>query len=203
MFQGLLKSLFDVDNVKSAFRTAFEKREDNFRTYIILIGNTLKVIININSDLGVSFLIEIFLITGKGPTMYLYFRKQFSWNERGFGMYIGIFGIMGITAQYVIIPFMSNRLKLGDMTIGTQLNTTHDFDSYWLLLLALIAISGVVIQHLIVCFTPPDMIYLVYIGSTFSILSVCITTVCRSLITKCVKPWEVGKVFSVIGAIQV
>ena len=28
------------------------------------------------------------------------------------------------------------------------------------------------------------MIYLLYIGSSFSILSVCITTVCRSLITK-------------------
>ena len=49
---------------------------------------------------------------------------------------------------------------------------------------ALIAITGVVSQHLIICFTPPDMIYLLYIGSSFSILSVCITTVCRSLITK-------------------
>ena len=67
---------------------------------------------------GLGFLLEIFLITGKGPTLYLYFRKQFSWDEKGFGMYIGIFGIMGMIAQYVIIPFMSNRLKLKDMTIG-------------------------------------------------------------------------------------
>ena len=49
---------------------------------------------------------------------------------------------------------------------------------------ALIAISGVVIQLLVVCFTPASMIFLVYLASCFSILSACITTLCRSLITK-------------------
>ena len=84
---------------------------------------------------------------------------------------------------------------------------------------ALIAICGVVIQNLIVCFTPPDKIIFVYLASFFSILSICITTVCRSLISKvtllvrtyrvlsfllqCVNPWEVGKVFSVIAGLQV
>ena len=33
-----MKSIFDVDNVKSAFKTAFKKRENNLRTYIIVIG---------------------------------------------------------------------------------------------------------------------------------------------------------------------
>ena len=77
-----MKSIFDVDNVKSAFKTAFKKRENNLRTYIIIIGCV--------------FLLEIFLITGKGPTMYLYFRKHFSWDAEGFGVYIGVFGILGI-----------------------------------------------------------------------------------------------------------
>ena len=115
-----MKSIFDVDNVKSAFKTAFKKRENNLRTYIIVIGCV--------------FLLEIFLITGKGPTMYLYFRKHFSWDAKGFGVYIGVFGLLGIfgistkyflfnnytffPAQYVIIPFLSNYLKLQDMTIG-------------------------------------------------------------------------------------
>lgn len=45
---------------------------------------------------GIVFLLEIFLITGKGPTMYLYFRKHFSWDAEGFGVYIGVFGILGI-----------------------------------------------------------------------------------------------------------
>ena len=50
--------------------------------------------------------------------MYLYFRKQFSWDAQTYGLYVGIFGVMGIVAQYLIIPFMSNRLKFNDMTIG-------------------------------------------------------------------------------------
>ena len=108
--------------MKSAFKTAFEKRENNMRTFIILIGSEKCYQSNVYIQLpivsGLGFLLEIFLITGKGPTLYLYFRKQFSWDEKGFGMYIGIFGIMGMIAQYVIIPFMSNRLKLKDMTIG-------------------------------------------------------------------------------------
>ena len=53
---------------------------------------------------------------------------------------------------------------------------------------ALIAICGVVIQNLIVCFTPPDKIIFVYLASFFSILSICITTVCRSLISKVTFP---------------
>ena len=91
------------------------------RTFIILIGSEYCYQSNVYINMfvsGLGFLLEIFLITGKGPTLYLYFRKQFSWDEKGFGMYIGIFGIMGMIAQYVIIPFMSNRLKLKDMTIG-------------------------------------------------------------------------------------
>ena len=129
------------------------------------------------------FLLEIFLITGKGPTLYLYFRRKFSWDESGFGSYIGIFGILGLLAQYVVIPFMSSRLH--DMTI------------------CLIAIAGVILQQLIICYSTADMIFMVYIAGVPAILSVCITTVCRSLISKCVQPWEIGTVFSVIGALQV
>ena len=98
--------------------------------------------------------------------MYLYFRRKFSWDAKGFGVYIGIFGILGLMAQYVILPFLSTRLKLHDMTI------------------AMIAITGVVLQQLIICFSPPHLIWLVYIAGVPAILSVCITTVCRSLITK-------------------
>ena len=35
---GLLKSLFDVENVKSAFKTTFKKRDNNMRAYISIIG---------------------------------------------------------------------------------------------------------------------------------------------------------------------
>ena len=35
---GFLKSIFDVENVRSAFKTTFKRREDKLRTYIILLG---------------------------------------------------------------------------------------------------------------------------------------------------------------------
>ena len=132
--------------------------------------------------------------------MYLYFRKQFSWDAQTYGLYVGIFGVMGIIAQYLIIPFMSNRLKFNDMTIGRS-NSWIQSSEYCTP--ALIAVTGVVTQQLVICFTPMDKVFIVYLASCFSVVSVGIPTLCRSLITKCVKPSEVGKLFSVLGALQV
>ena len=42
-----------------------------------------------------------------------------------------------------------------------------------------------------------------YVGMVFGILSFCVTTLCRSIMSKLVEPHEVGKVFAVVGAIQV
>ena len=78
--------------------------------------------------LAVCFLFEIFLITGKGITIYLFFRRKFSWDNKGYGVYIGTFGIVGLFSQYVLLPFMSNRLKLHDMTI--QIWSFCNFSTY-------------------------------------------------------------------------
>ena len=101
---GRCSTLFDVNNVKSAFQAVLKRRPNNLRTFLLVLASC--------------FLLEIFLITGKGPTMYLYFRRKYSWNNKVFGAYIGLFGILGLCAQYILLPFMSNKLKLHDMTIG-------------------------------------------------------------------------------------
>ena len=64
------------------------------------------------------FLTEIFLIIGKGPTIYLYFRRTFKWDEKTFGPYVGFFGILALFAKFVVVPFMSQYFKLHDTTIG-------------------------------------------------------------------------------------
>ena len=50
--------------------------------------------------------------------MYLYFRKQLGWGVITFGAYMGAFGLLTVFSQLVIIPYMSDNLKLKDMTIG-------------------------------------------------------------------------------------
>ena len=49
---------------------------------------------------------------------------------------------------------------------------------------AMIAICGVILQQLVICFTPASLTWLVYVAGVPAILGICITTVCRSLITK-------------------
>jgi len=170
--KGRMASLFDIDNVKNGFKSVFRKREKNLRTFVIL--------------LAITFVLEIFLINGKGPTQYLYFRRKFSWGKNKFGSYVGIFGFLGIFAQYVMVPLLSECAKLHDSTLG------------------LIAIASCIVQQIWVAYIPAGVEYewMIYASGAIAFLSVTITTTCRSLVTKCVGPLEVGKVFSVMGAFQ-
>ncbi|XP_023336366.1 proton-coupled folate transporter isoform X2 [Eurytemora carolleeae] len=170
--KGKCLTLFDVENVKKGFTTVFKKRENNLRTYIVL--------------LVIVFVLECFLINGKGPTQYLYFRRKFSWDMNKFGMYIGLFGFVGMFAQFVAVPFLTEKVKLHDTTIGV------------------IAIASCIVQAIMVCFIPSGEEYewLIYLAGVISFLGVSITTTTRSLVTKCVGPLEVGKVFSIMGAFQ-
>jgi len=167
-----LRKIFDVENVKQGFNTMFKRRDNNVRRFIIM--------------LACCFVLEIFLTNGKGPIQYLYFRRKFSWDHSKFGGYIAVFGIVGIFAQFVVIPFLSGRMGLHDTTLGV------------------IAILTCIAQQIIVCFTPAGAEYewLIYFAGIIAFLSITITTTTRSLVTKCVGPMEVGKVFSVMGAFQ-
>ena len=46
------------------------------------------------------------------------FSKELSWNEEKFGMFMGIFGFIGIFTQYVAVPFFVEVVGLHDTTIG-------------------------------------------------------------------------------------
>ena len=123
--------------------------------------------------------------------MYLFFRRKFSWDNKGFGAYIGLFGLLGIFAQYGLLPFMSNRLKFHDLTIGMPTISETSLAQYYCLL-ALIAIIGVVIQQTVICFTPASYPkWILYLAGVPAVLSICITTVLRSLITKVNKGYKI------------
>ena len=56
-------------------------------------------------------------------------------------------------------------------------------------------------NHIVMAFATYE--WQLYVGMVFGILSFCVTTLCRSIMSKLVEPHEVGKVFAVVGAIQV
>jgi hypothetical protein len=41
-------------------------------------------------------------------------------------MYIGLYGFVGMFAQYVAVPFLSGKLKLHDTTIGQSSPVLND-----------------------------------------------------------------------------
>ena len=45
-------------------------------------------------------------------------------------------------------------------------------------------------------------VWQLYVGILFGITGFCATTLCRSMITKLVGPYEIGKIFAVNGSIQ-
>ena len=163
-----IAGIFDLDNFVRAFKVTFKKRQNGLRPYVIL--------------LGLVFSLEIFLIIGKGPTLYLFLRKEFSWNEVVFGRYIAFFGFLGLFTQYVVVPFCTEDVGLSDTTLG------------------ILSVIGCTIQQVIVAFAKTD--WLLYLAGIVAFLSPCITTTCRSNVTKCVGVFEVGATFSIMAAFQ-
>ena len=84
--------------------------------------------------------------------------------------------------QYVAVPFLTESCHLHDTTIGA------------------LAVIGAAVQCVITAFAKVD--WVLYIAGLVAFLSPCITTTCRSMLSKNVEPLEVGAIFSVVGAMQ-
>merc|ERR1719187_749949 len=129
-----LVTVFDISNVKDGFRGVFKKRDKNRRFFILLLITSFTLTIFCSSIYSVNF---------------LFYRKQFKWGTSGIGMYLGFFGFVGIFAQYVAVPFLSETVKLHDSTI------------------VLIAIAGSAVSLVIKAFIPKDLSWILYISSAF------------------------------------
>ena len=80
------------------------------------------------------------------------------------------------------VPFLTETCHLHDTTIGA------------------LAVIGAALQCVITAFAKID--WVLYIAGLIAFLSPCITTTCRSMLSKNVEPLEVGAIFSVVGALQ-
>ena len=101
---NLFKSLFNVKNLRDAWRSLLKKREGHKRLFIIL--------------LILAFELEIFLSQGRWSSLFLFFKKHLKWTAVDYSRYITICGVLGMLAQYVVVPVLSQRFKFHDCTIS-------------------------------------------------------------------------------------
>ena len=101
---NLFKSLFNVKNLRDAWRSLLKKREGHKRLFIIL--------------LILAFELEIFLSQGRWSSLFLFFKKHLKWTAIDYSRYITILGVMGMLAQYIVVPVLSQRFKFHDCTIS-------------------------------------------------------------------------------------
>ncbi len=89
-----------------SIRTTFKKRPYNIRPYLLTLASV--------------FILEIFLSNGRGPTMYLFLRKEFKWDEKVMAKFMAFFGSLGLITQYLIVPFLTEnkRIRMRDSTLA-------------------------------------------------------------------------------------
>ena len=92
------------------------------------------------------------------------------------------FGLLGLLTQYIAVPVLTERFRMRDSTLGA---------------LALLTASG---SSVITAFATEE--WHIWVAGIVSFLGVATTTSIRSNITKCVGPFEVGAVFSILATFQ-
>ena len=127
------------------------------------------------------FEMEQFINVGEG-NQYLYLRRRLEWGYDDYTYFSMIVSIVGVTAQYITIPLFSSIFKFRDSTI------------------ILIDISGCFIQAIILIFASKT--WIVYLGAFIAFLDSTSYSMIRCMISKHVKPDEVGKILAFVGAFQ-
>lgn len=162
------KDLFDFSNLKEGFRAVFRKRAHNLRPYLIL--------------LIVCFEMEQFINVGEWGSSYLYLRRVLGFTMSDFARYLTVIGSIGIVAQYITIPILSECFHFHDATI------------------IIMDITGCFIQTLIVANVKAE--WMLYLGACIAFLDYTSYSMIRCLISKYCEPDELGKILSVVGAVQ-
>ena len=150
------------------FRALFTKRQYNLRVLILLMM--------------FCFEMEQFINVGDWGNQYLYLRRKLNWNIIDYTTFTIVVGVVGLAAQYIAIPLLSEKLHLRDSTI------------------IIIDITGCFIQTVILSLATAT--WMVYLGAFIAFLDTTSYSMIRCMISKNVKPDEVGKILSFVGAVQ-
>ena len=152
----------------NSFRTLCTKREHNLRVLLLLMI--------------FCFEMEVFINVGDLGFQYLYLRRKLDWDIIDYTTYTIVAGMIGLTAQYIIVPILSEKLNLRDPTI------------------IIIEITGCFIQTIIL--STATATWMVYLAVFIAFLDFTSMSMIRCMISKNVRPDEVGKILSFAGAVQ-
>ena len=110
------------------------------------------------------------------------YRKEFGWTAKDMAKYNVVFSLLGILAQYIAVPVLTEKFRIRDSTLGALA---------WLT----IAVSAVIMAL-------ATAEWLIWVAVTVAFLELIITPSIRSIISKVVGPFEVGAVFSILATFQ-
>ncbi len=127
------------------------------------------------------FELEAFINVGEG-NQYLYLRRTVGFTVSQYTTFSTVVGVVGVVAQYVTLLVFVEKFKFRDSTIVFVDNL------------------GCLIQTLVFIFA--TAVWTVYLGACFAFLDGTSHSIIRCLISKHVRPDEVGKILSFVGAIQ-
>ena len=90
-------------SAKEGFETAFKKRQYNDRYCLVLLMT--------------AFLLEI-LYNYEWGNFFMYFRLKLEFKMEDFSTLMAITGWVGLSGQYIFVPFFIHGLKLPDVTVS-------------------------------------------------------------------------------------
>ena len=125
---------------------------------------------------------EQFINVGDWGNQYLYLRRQLDWTLIDYTTFTITAGVVGMVAQYIAIPVMSEKFGLRDSTI------------------IIIGTTGCLGQTVLLSLASDS--WMVYLGAFVAFLDTTAYSMIRCLISKNVEPDEVGKILSFVGAFQ-
>eukprot|EP00088_Acartia_fossae_P028786 TRINITY_DN29620_c0_g2_i1.p1 TRINITY_DN29620_c0_g2~~TRINITY_DN29620_c0_g2_i1.p1 ORF type:complete len:482 (-),score=0.43 TRINITY_DN29620_c0_g2_i1:270-1715(-) len=117
-----------------------------------------------------------------GNIMYLYTRKQFLWTEVEYTRYLTLSICISAAATCVIMPLLSYILKVDDSMIGI-LSTMSKASSF--------VVIGLAANGTTLIF-----------GSCIGCIGGLASIIIRSMLSKCVQPTELGKIYSLLASLE-
>ena len=112
----------------------------------------------------------------------MYLRRKLNWDIIDYATFSTIVpGVVGLAANFIAVPLLSEKLKLRDSTI------------------IIMDITGCFIQTIILSMATAT--WMVYLAGFIAFLDKTSYTTINSMLSKNVGPDEVGKIFSFVGAL--